>query len=195
MRRIALLVVAGCSPLIDRDAANYIPFAKYSRYVYLDQDGERFVLTIQLSDSFYAILDWQGRLERLRYDGSWVHIDHRVEYSLNGSRILAYSGFIPYYSYPFVDGFNRSFTYAGNGFQFEIASSTFIQEGLRYGVEISYRESNPEGGRTFYRLYVFAPDTGIVEALIGPDTVFVAGDTLISQIKSLTLEEEVPLGE
>lgn len=188
MRRlIPLIIISGCASLVDREASDYIPFTRYDRYIYLDQNNDRFILTVYPSESLYAVLDWQGNVEYLRYEEDWMLLYNRVEYSLNGSRVLAYEGYIPYYPYPFVDGYGKTFFYSGDGFDFHITSGVSLMEGNRYAVEILYRESNPEGGRTFYRLFVFAPDTGIVEATLGPDTSIVSGDTVIREVRELRL--------
>ncbi|GEM_PF-1394594 len=186
-RLIFIPLLAGCASLVDREASNYIPFARYERYIYEDANGGTFVVSVYTADSLYSILDWQGQVEYLRYDGDWMNLYNRVEYSLNGSRVVAYEGYIPYYPYPFVDGYAGEFSYSGNGIEFRISCGVSLMDGMRYGVEISYRESNPEGGRSFYRHFVFAPDTGIVEAIMGPDTSIVAGDTLITGVRNLRL--------
>ncbi len=188
MKRLILLpLVAGCASLVDREASNYIPFPAYERYIYRDADGNRFVVSVSTSDTLYAVLDWQGNVEYLKYEGDWMLLYNRVEYSLNGSMVLAYEGYIPYYPYPFVDGYGKTFSYYGDGFDFHITSGVSLVEGNRYAVEILYGENNPEGRRTFYRLFIFAPDTGIVEAVLGPDTSVVAGDTVVSSVRNLHL--------
>ncbi len=180
-------LLAGCASLVDREASNYIPFPAHERYVYQDGDGNTFVLNVSTPESLYAVLDWQGFVEYLKYEGNWMMLYRRVEYSLGGSRVVAYEGYIPYYPYPFVNGYSNTFSYSGNGVDFRISCNVSLLDGIRYGVEVLYREVTPEGGRSFYRYFVFAPDTGIVEAVLGPDTSIVAGDTVITEVRSLRL--------
>ena len=185
-RLIPLSLLAACSPLIDREVANYIPFPSHSRYLYLDQYGREFPMNVIKVDTIWAILDWSGYVEYLNFTGDLVEIYNRVEYGVNGSLVVGYEGFIPYYPYPFVDGDGHSFSYLGDEFRFTISSSV-ERDGMRYRVEVVYMEENPEGRRSFYRQFLFAPDTGIVEAVLGPDTLLIEGDTIVGDVKYLHL--------
>lgn len=186
-RLIFISFLAGCASLVDREASNYIPFPRYERYIYQDPDSNIFVVSVSTPESLYAALDWQGVVEYLKYDGDWVSVYRKVEYSLGGSRVVAYEGYIPYYPYPFVDNYRNTFSYSGNGIDLQVVCSVSLLDDLRYGVEVMYRESTPEGGRSFYRMFVFAPDTGIVEAVLGPDTSVISGDTIVTDVRNLHL--------
>ncbi len=185
-RLIPLVALAACSSLVEREVSSYIPFPAHERYVYVDQDGQEFVLNVVRSESLWVILDWSGDVEYLNFTGDFVERYNRVEYGVNGSRVVGYEGFVPYYPYPFVDGAHESFSYIGDEFDFRIESAV-RQDGMRYSVEVIYTENNPEGKRTFYRSFVFAPDTGIVEAVLGPDTLIVGSDTLLNGYRRLHL--------
>ena len=185
-RVIIFVSLVGCSSLVDREVSSYISFSAHERYVYVDQDGQEFILNVVRSESLWVVLDWSGDVEYLNFTGDFVERYNRVEYGVNGSMVVGYEGFIPYYPYPFVDGAYETFSYRGDEFDFRIESAV-RRDGMRYSVEVIYTENNPEGKRTFYRFFVFAPDTGIVEAVLGPDTLVVGADTLLDRYRRLEL--------
>ncbi len=186
-----MLFLISCSNIIDVEVSDYLPFKKYSTWLYLDQNNNQFQLYAIQSDTFFIILDFEGEREYLTYTGDMVLIRRVIEYSQYDRLIKSYEGDLPYFNYPFVNGFNKEYTILGSDY---IAKTTISiqKDDLRYTIDYHYFEQTPNSKKTIRRIYTFAPDSFIIYAQIGPDTTISGNFATYKDAKILTLEEIVP---
>lgn len=98
-RFVIFVFIFSCSNIVDVEVSNYLPFKKYSAWIYEDQNGEEFQINVIKSDSFFIILDFEGNLEYLLYPGDMILIKRKIEYSKNDQLVIAYDGYLPYFPY------------------------------------------------------------------------------------------------
>ncbi len=187
-RLLILVLLISCSNIIDVEVSDYFPFKKYSTWIYLDQNNNQFQLYAIQSDSFFIILDFEGDREYLTYTGDIVLIRRTIEYSQYDQLIKAYEGDLPYFPYPFVNGFNREYTISGSDY---IAKTTISvqRDNLRYTINYYYFEQTPNSKKTIRRIYTFSPDSFIIYAQIGPDTIISGNFITYKDAKILKLKE------
>ncbi|MEO0143670.1 MAG: hypothetical protein ABIL49_01295 [candidate division WOR-3 bacterium] len=194
-RFIIFLFLFACSKIIDIEVSNYLPFKKFSTWIYLDQNNQEFQIKAIKDDSLFIILDFEGNLEKLLYTGDMILIRRTIEYSKNDQLIIAYDGYLPYFPYPFVNGFNREFIISGNDYFSRTLISVEKSENLRYAINYYYFEKTPNSQKIIRRYYIFAPDSFIVYAKLGPDTIMVGDYKDIKDEKILRIKEILPWTE
>jgi len=159
-----------CSKIVDTEVYDYLPFKKFKNWFYLDENNNEFKLSIIKDDSFFVVLNFEGNLEFLQNRGDMVLIKRRIEFSNYDQLIVVYDGYLPYFPYPFVNGFNREYIVSGNSF-FTKTKISINKENLNYYLNYYYYEQTPNSKKVIRKLYKFAPDSFIVYAELGPDTL------------------------
>ncbi len=178
-RILIFFFLVSCSKIIDIEVYEYLPFKKFQKWVYLDESNNEFRLLVMRDDSFFAILNFEGNLEFLQNSGDMIFIKRRIEISNYDQLFVVYDGYLPYFPYPFVNGFNREYVISGNSF-FTKTKISVNKESLSYYLNYYYYEQTPNSKKIIRKLYKFSPDSFIVYAELGPDTI-IDGDYI--QIK------------
>jgi len=187
-RIIIILFISACSKIVDVEVSNYLPFDKYSDWLYLDQNNNEFHISAIKNDSFFIILDFEGKREYIKNTGDMILIKRKIEYSNNENLIIAFDGFVPYFPYPFVNGFNKEYIISGNDYFIKI-NIEIQKDNLRYILNYNYFEKTINTQKAIKRKYVFAPDSFIVYAEIGPDTTILNNLSFTDSLKVLNLKE------
>jgi len=168
-RNLIFLFLISCSKVVDIETFDYLPFKKYQSWTYLDENNNEFNISAIKSDSFFIILSFEGNLEFLQNTGDFILIKRTIEYSNYDQLIVAYDGNLPYFPYPFVNGFNKEYVISGKDY-FAKTIISIQKEKLNYNLNYYYYEQTPNSKKIIRRFYKFAPDSFIVYAEIGPDT-------------------------
>jgi hypothetical protein len=186
-RLVPFIFLASCSNLIDIEVSNYLPFNKFSKWTYTDQDGNDFILTIKQNDSLFAILDWEGEDELLKNMGDFIYIYRQISYSNNDNLIIAFDGYMPYFPYPFVDGFSKEYEFSSDNYYSKTRIS-LNKDGMRYILSYSYFEKTINTYKALARLYIFAPDSGIVYCELGDDTLITSNKLFVKPKRILKIK-------
>ncbi len=169
-----LLFILSCSPIVDREYYEYLPMDRYTTYVYQDADGNTFVMNVLPVDTLFAVLDWEGMQEPLIYEDDFLSVYVELVAPIYGEPTVVFKGFVPYIPYPLVEGYERNFSFSGEDFAIRISMSVSRQM-HRYVLQYRRYEHALSTSRIVVRKLVFAPDTGIVEALLDVDSIYVDG--------------------
>lgn len=169
-RNLIFFFLIACSKILDIETYDYLPFKRFQNWIYLDQNNNEFRLSVIKDDSFFVVLNFEGNLEFLQNRGDMVFIKRKIEFSNYDQLVVAYDGYLPYFPYPFVNGFNREYIVSGNNF-FTKTKIIINKENLSYFLDYYYYEQTSNSKKIIRRLYKFAPDSFIVYAELGPDTL------------------------
>ncbi|MCS7245162.1 MAG: hypothetical protein N2504_03270 [candidate division WOR-3 bacterium] len=187
-RFLTFLLILSCSDIVDIETSDYLPFKKFSTWIYLDKENKEFKISAIKSDSFFIILDFEGEREYISNTGDMLMIKRVVEYSDNENLIVAFNGDVPYFPYPFVNGFNKEYAFSGDGYLIKVSIKVQREE-LRYAINYDYFEKTINTQKSIHRYYIFAPDSFIVYAKLGPDTTILNNVYFISKEKELVLKQ------
>lgn len=187
-RLLTFFLILGCSNLVDIETSDYLPFKKFSTWIYLDKENKEFKISAIKSDSFFIVLDFEGEREYISNTGDMLMIKRIVEYSDNENLIVAFNGDVPYFPYPFINGFNKEYVFSGNDYLIKV-NIKVEKDNLRYKVNYNYFEKTKNTQKSIHRSYIFALDSFIVHAKLGPDTTILNNVYFISKERELSLKQ------